>query len=316
MANRPGQADNADAGDGTPDSEEEESPSSGAGASTPSRPAGGFWSDVATEAGSAAEKSPSRPTSLEKTKSRTSRSVILRQPVKPAASAEPPPDSDAPEHRPTSAKALETKQPPESHEEPADADEDSAESVEGSANTGEDSGDLDEDTARPSVFATTRTFVGNHFATLLASLVAVILAVALILTMLQVSDKNSLENARSTALSAAKTYAVEVGGYNYKQLGKDFGRVLSNSTPAWRHSYSQAANALKQTLVKYKASAVATVTTAGIVSATTTSATVLIFLSQKVSNTEEKSATTTKTQVQMSLLWQNGKWLINNVTIL
>jgi Mce-associated membrane protein len=161
-----------------------------------------------------------------------------------------------------------------------------------------------------------RGFVSSHFGTLAVGFVALILAVALVLSITQLNNKSALESSRASALGAARTYAQQIGGYNYNSLNADFGKVLSNSTPSFRHSYSQSSNALKSTLVKYKASATATVISAGIISATTNSASVLVDLNQVVKNTLTKSSTTSRSQISMNLSRSNGKWLINNVTIL
>jgi hypothetical protein len=99
-------------------------------------------------------------------------------------------------------------------------------------------------------------------------------------------------------------------------MSQDFGAVLAVSTPSFRKSFSQASGALETTLVRYHATATAKVVSAGIVSSTATSATALVFLDQNVTNSIQKSATTDRTQVEISLVFQNGKWLISNVTLL
>jgi Mce-associated membrane protein len=159
-------------------------------------------------------------------------------------------------------------------------------------------------------------FVRTHLVSVGIGVVALVLAIALVLTTLGLQSKSSLESGRASALSAAKTYAVEVASYNYNNLNHDFGIVLGNSTPSYRSSFSQASGALKSTLVKYHAIAKATVVQAGVVSASAGNVVVLVFLDQTITNTMQKSATTDRSQVQMSLNNVGGKWLINNVTLL
>jgi Mce-associated membrane protein len=160
-----------------------------------------------------------------------------------------------------------------------------------------------------------RFFVSNFRMILLVAVIAG-LAVALALTSISLGNKSSAAAASTSALQAAKTYAVEVGGYNFQNMNQDFGAVLADSTPAFRANFSQASGALRSTLVKYHASATAKVVAAGLVSSTSTSAVALVFLDQSVTNSLQKSATTDRTQVEINLLLQKGKWLINNVTLL
>jgi len=161
-----------------------------------------------------------------------------------------------------------------------------------------------------------RLLVGNFTATVLGT-VAVALAVALILAMMQLGNQSALNNARSSALFAAKTYSVEIAGYDYRHLDTDFGVVLANSTPSFRSSFAQSSNALKSTLTKYHATATAKVVAAAIISATTSRAEVLVYLDQTVANSAQKGgATTDRSQVEITLVNTGGKWLIDQVTLL
>jgi Mce-associated membrane protein len=161
-----------------------------------------------------------------------------------------------------------------------------------------------------------RRLLHANFRVVLLAVVATGLAAALILTMLGLSGKDALTSARTSALQAARTYAVEIGGYNYQNLNQSFGAVESDSTPSFRSSYSQASGALKTTLLKYHAIATATVVAAGLQSATANNADALVFLDQTVKNSLEKGPTTDRSQVEINLVYNDGKWLINNVTLL
>jgi Mce-associated membrane protein len=156
--------------------------------------------------------------------------------------------------------------------------------------------------------------IGFTYTTLIVSVIAVALAVALILTTISLSNKNSLEGERASALSSARTYAAEMAGYTYQNLSHDFGVVESNSTPSFKHSFLLSSSALKSTLVKYHASAAANVVSAGIVSSTATTATILLLVDQTVKNTVEKNTTTDRNQLLMTMSYVKGKWLISNVT--
>jgi Mce-associated membrane protein len=158
----------------------------------------------------------------------------------------------------------------------------------------------------------------THAAPVITGFVAVALAVALALTLMALGNRNAVGQARTSALAAGRTYAAELAGYNYRTLGHDFGLVLSHSTPAFRHSFTQTSNALRKTLTQYHATSTAKVVSAGVVSATPSRASVLVFLDQTVTNTNAKKPSTDRSQVVLNLLKPHGSktWLINDVTLL
>jgi Mce-associated membrane protein len=160
-----------------------------------------------------------------------------------------------------------------------------------------------------------RVLVDNFLAVILA-VVAVGLAVALALTTLQVGNDNTVGSARASALGAARTYAAELAGYDYRHLDQDFGIVLAHSTPSFRRSFTQSSDALKSTLLKYHASAKATVVAAGLVSASTGRAVALVFLDQTVTNSTQKRPTADRSQLEITLVRAGGTWLIDQVTLL
>ena len=73
---------------------------------------------------------------------------------------------------------------------------------------------------------------------------------------------------------------------------------------------------MKTAIVRYDASAWANVVGAGLVSATTSRAVVLVFLNQTVQNTLQKNKPTTESRVEITLLRSAGRWLIEQVSLL
>ena len=92
--------------------------------------------------------------------------------------------------------------------------------------------------------------------------------------------------------------------------------MAANSTPSFRRSFTESSDALKSTLAQYKATADASVVSAGLVSSSTSEAVVLVFLTQKIENSTQAKPTTDRSQVQISLVRSGGRWLINQVTLL
>jgi Mce-associated membrane protein len=154
-------------------------------------------------------------------------------------------------------------------------------------------------------------------ATLLsAGALIVALVVGLTLTLSALGNQNALASSRTSALSAAKTYAVELASYNYRDLNRDFSRVTGNSTPSFRRTFAESSDALKSTLTRYKATAVANVVSAGVASASTSRAVVLVFLDQKIANSTQTKPTTDRSQVEVTVLRSGGRWLVDQVTLL
>jgi Mce-associated membrane protein len=149
-----------------------------------------------------------------------------------------------------------------------------------------------------------------------AGAVIVALAVGLALSMSALGNQNALASSRTSALSASRTYAVELASYNYRDLNRDFSTVSANSTPSFRRTFTESSDALKSTLSQYKATAVANVVSAGVVSASTSRAVVLVFLDQNIANSTQTKPTADRSQVEITLVRSGGRWLIDQVTLL
>jgi Mce-associated membrane protein len=154
----------------------------------------------------------------------------------------------------------------------------------------------------------------------LGAVVVAIIVVELVLLLSsrsQVSHLRSLDGAQASALVAARQYATEVASYDYRQLDHDFSLVESNSTPAFRTQFQNSSGALKPVLTQYRAVAKARVVAAGLESASASRAVAAVFIDQTVSNTTQKSgATTDQSRLELTLVRQHGKWLIENLKLL
>jgi Mce-associated membrane protein len=145
--------------------------------------------------------------------------------------------------------------------------------------------------------------------------VIVILLVALIVTKLQLSNQDSLNADRTSAITAAENDAVDVASYSYKDLSKDFGRVKAESTPSFRATFTKSSDALSKVLTQYKATATAVVKAAGVVSVSSSKAVVILFVNQSVTNTAQKGTTTDESRVKVTLENSGGKWLLEGLTL-
>jgi Mce-associated membrane protein len=146
--------------------------------------------------------------------------------------------------------------------------------------------------------------------------IAVATAVGLVVALVALGNSDAVSGARTSALASARTYAVELAGYNYQHLNQDFGTVLAHSTPSFRRSFTQTSSALKSTLARFHATAQAKVVSAGLVSGSTSRADVLVFLDQTITNTAQRKPSTDRSQVEITLVNSGGRWLIDQVRLL
>jgi Mce-associated membrane protein len=146
-------------------------------------------------------------------------------------------------------------------------------------------------------------------------LVIVGLAVALIFSQVQLSNQNSLNADRASAAAAAKTYAHDVASYSYRHLHRDFGRVESESTPAFRRDFIRSSGSLSKVLVQYKATASAKVLEAGISSISSDKAVVLVFVNQSVANSTQQGASTDDSRIKVTLVRVGGRWLLQDLKV-
>jgi Mce-associated membrane protein len=148
-------------------------------------------------------------------------------------------------------------------------------------------------------------------------LIIAVLAVGLAISQWQLSDQRSLNRARSSAVAAAKTYAIEVASYDYQHLKSDFGAVETHSTPSFRKTFKSSSNALTKVLGQYHATAKATIIAVGVDSITSSRAVVLLFVNQTVTNTAQKSGPTKdNSRIKMTLDRSGSTWLIDQVELL
>lgn len=148
------------------------------------------------------------------------------------------------------------------------------------------------------------------------SLVVIVgLAVALIVSQVQLSDQNSVNGDRTSAVAAAKVYALDVATYSYRHLRQDFGRVESESTTSFRRTFTQSSGSLAKVLVQYKAVATAKVLRSGVESISSSRAVVLLFVNQSVTNTAQGVSTDTN-RIEVTLVRSGGRWLLADMKLL
>lgn len=155
-------------------------------------------------------------------------------------------------------------------------------------------------------------------ATALINIVVVaILAGALAFSLLHFNSGDS--SLRSGALSAARTYGVELSSYNYKNLngpGSPWAQVEAHATAKFRKDFAKTSADLAKLLDQYHATATGKVLDAGVETVTGSKAVVLLFIDQSVTNSVQQPNTVTQPlRVRLTMLHQNGNWLIDNLEV-
>jgi Mce-associated membrane protein len=149
-----------------------------------------------------------------------------------------------------------------------------------------------------------------------ALIVIVVLAVALIVSRVQLSNQDSLNADRSSAVAAAKADAIDVATYSYLHLHRDFGKVEAESTPSFRRSFIRSSGGLSKVLVQYKATASAKVLTAAVQSISDSKAVVLLFVNQSVANSAQQGASTDDSRIEVTLAHSGNRWLLQDLKLL
>lgn len=160
---------------------------------------------------------------------------------------------------------------------------------------------------------------GLSITTLVNIVVIAILAGALAFTLVHFNDQPSDASQRVSVLNAAATYGAELSTYNYKNLngpGSSWAQVEANATPTFRKDFAKTSGDLTKLLNQYNATAVGHVINAGVQTMNSSRATVLLFIDQDVTNTVQKpNSVTQPLRVLITLVRQNGKWLIDNLQV-
>jgi Mce-associated membrane protein len=117
-----------------------------------------------------------------------------------------------------------------------------------------------------------------------------------------------------SAVAAAKAYAVEFGSYDYRHLDADFAKVAAHLTASFKQSYLQSSSKLKPAIEQVKGVAVGTVRAAGLVSVTSTTAVVAVFLDQTVTTSQSKTPRIDRDRLIVTLVRTGDTWLISKLT--
>lgn len=146
-----------------------------------------------------------------------------------------------------------------------------------------------------------------------AVLVALIVAVTILFTR-SVHDRR-INDARSSALSAAQRYARDFGTYDYRNLDSGFALITSELTGSFKTTYSSTAQSLKATVIKYQERSTATVQAAGVTSVSPNHAVVIVLLDQSVTSVNSTTPVINRNRAVITLVRHGGTWLMSGLDL-
>lgn len=132
----------------------------------------------------------------------------------------------------------------------------------------------------------------------------------------QVSQADSVDSLRESALAAAKQDAVDFASYNYTTLAADFARARSHLTPDFAAKYDQISAQLREVIVQYRGESKATVLAAAVQSVAPKQAVVLLFVDQTITTNQSKTPRVDRNRMQLTMQrTKGGGWLISDLLL-
>ena len=126
---------------------------------------------------------------------------------------------------------------------------------------------------------------------------------------------DDINSARDTALNAARSDAVAIASYDYRDIDAYFASVKEITTGKFAGQYAESDSDLRKVLTKSKSIVEASVLDAAIESATAKKVVVLIFIDQKVSNTATSGSATDRNRMRLTMTLVGERWLVSDLQL-
>ncbi len=152
-------------------------------------------------------------------------------------------------------------------------------------------------------------------------LVAGVVAVAMVLTAgllaLRARGEDRVEQARTAALAAAESHAVDLLSYDYRRLDRDFARAGKALTGSFADDYATTTEkVVRPTAIEVKAVVTAEVAASSVVRASQNRVVVLMFVNQTTTSTRVEGPKVDLNRVRLTLTRVDGDWLVSKVVAL
>lgn len=160
-----------------------------------------------------------------------------------------------------------------------------------------------------------RSISGLRLATAAVALLTVVAIVLLVLYIQKDSHNSAVAKARVAALAAAKTETAAALTYNYQSLDTDFAHAEAGMSTSFKANFAALATKTVGPLAMHThAVTTGTIAAAGVISASTSSAEILVFADQTVENKLLKATSRLdRSVIEVSMVKQGGHWVINDL---
>jgi Mce-associated membrane protein len=152
---------------------------------------------------------------------------------------------------------------------------------------------------------------------LVAAAVALVLALTAGLLALRARGEDRVEQARTAALAAGESHAVDLLSYDYRHLDRDFAQARKVLTGSFADDYAHTTESVvRPTAQQVKAVVTADVAASSVVRASQNRVVVLLFVNQTTTSTRLEGPKVDLNRVQMRLDRVDGQWLVSKVVAL
>ena len=145
-------------------------------------------------------------------------------------------------------------------------------------------------------------------------------ATSLVALLLQRRDDQATERARTQAVSAARSAAGDILGYDYRSVEQSIARARADTTGSFRKEYDETAKKLLPESKQLKAIVQATVGSSAVMSASSDRVVVLLFVDQAtVKQVPGQTTPTTRidqSRVRVTMSKVGGRWLVSELAAL
>jgi Mce-associated membrane protein len=150
-------------------------------------------------------------------------------------------------------------------------------------------------------------------ATAAGAATALALVIALIFTGARLAHESALNDARSAALNAATTLALDATNYDYRQIDQDYQAVIDRSTGDFRQLFLAASAGAKKKIIDFQARSQGKIYDAAVRDITIDRATVLVILDQQVVNSSPDGPRAERDRLRLTLVRSDGSWLVSKL---
>ncbi|GAB3399738.1 hypothetical protein [Flindersiella endophytica] len=157
------------------------------------------------------------------------------------------------------------------------------------------------------------------FAWLIPGLAALLVVLLVLIAVFgyQAYQASRVDDARTQAVSAATTAAVDMLSYDYRHLDKDFAKAKRHLAPGFADQYAKTTTTVvRPSALKIKAVVSAQVIKGSVVSATPDRVVTLLFVNQTTSSTLRSGKRTDLNRVRMTMERTDDRWLVASVQAL